>query len=220
MTTNTLSNVVTAPSVTAHISNPATSPDISASASVSAVACCASLQSSQKEERRLTKSVSRLQNTPPQTPRALSHASKSEDGASTISSQATAVAKNSRSSSSTSATVVNQTKGQLAVSIIEGRGLRPSTAPYVVCIFQLNEDISEGAEHDAMDTRQDNESEKDENLARGVAMRRIGSGQGKPMSIPGLPSRQSSHTNIAKLRHSQQQQDQVTDPAWKHQALL
>ena len=216
LTSNTLSNVVTAPSITAHISNPATSHD---SSSPSAAACCASLQSSQKEERRLTKNVSRSQNTPPQTPRALSHESRTEDAASVASSQATAVAKASRSSSSTSNTVVNQIKGQLAVSIVEGRGLRPSTAPYVVCIFQLNEDISEGAEHDAMDTRQDNEPEKEEGLARGVAMRRIGSGQGKPMSIPGMPSRQSSQTNIAKLRHSQQQ-DQVTDPQWKHEALL
>lgn len=114
---------------------------------------------------------------------------------------------------------MNTIKGQLSVSIVQGRGLRPSTAPYVVCIFQLNEDISDGAHGDAMDTRADNAPVHEEDLAKGVAMRRLGSDQGKPLNIPGLRSRQSSHTDIAKLGKSAKEA-LITDPAWKHEAVL
>jgi len=71
-----------------------------------------------------------------------------------------------------------------------------------------------------MDTREDASSDhKPEDLARGVALRRLGSDTGKPMSIPGLRSRQSSQTDIAKMRHSTED-TQVTDPSWKHDAVL
>ena len=109
---------------------------------------------------------------------------------------------------------------QLSVNIVQGRGLRPSTAPYVVCIYQLNEDISGGAETDAMDTQpQEQEGNHEENLARGVAMRRMGSDQGKPMSIPSLGSRQSSQTDIAKLKGARSDH-LVTEPLWNHEAVL
>lgn len=126
------------------------------------------------------------------------------------------VDKSSRSSSGTSEAPVSATKGTLSVNILQGRGLRPSTAPYVVCTYQLNEDISDGPTADAMDTRQEQTQGHDEDLAKGVAMRRMGSDQGKPMAIPGGPSRQSSQTDIAKLRGDHQ----VTEPVWSHEAVL
>lgn len=162
------------------------------------------------------------QNTPPQTPRALSNESKTGHAAQNGGTHLhTTSKKSSRSSSSNSQhPPVSPIKGQLSVSIIQGRGLRPSTAPYVVCIFQLNEDISEGAHGDAMDTRSDNpHPHHEEDLAKGVAMRRLGSDQGKPLSIPGLRSRQSSQTNIAKMGTAAREA-RITDPAWKHEAVF
>ncbi|KAF2148197.1 kinase-like protein, partial [Myriangium duriaei CBS 260.36] len=164
------------------------------------------------------------QNTPPHTPRALSSESRAAaahngapNGAPLHLQTGT---KSSRSSSSNSNTVpVSPIKGQLSVSIVQGRGLRPSTAPYVVCIFQLNEDISEGAQGDAMDTRADH-APHEEDLAKGVAMRRLGSDSGRPLSIPGLRSRQSSQTDIAKLKHTAAKEERVTDPTWKHEAVF
>jgi len=127
----------------------------------------------------------------------------------------------SDSGESTSATI-GQMKGQLEVSIEEGRGLRPSVEPYVVCIFQLNEDISDGPKEDEMDTAVDNEPVPEENLARGVAMKRLGSGSGTPMAIPGMRSRQTSSTNIADLRRraSKAGNHETTDPVWHHNATF
>lgn len=180
----------------------------------------------------LTKGVNRTQNTPPQTPRALSSNNNNnnnsvehhaEEPATLGVAQVNKTDKNTRSSSGTAnPTVVGNIKGTLSVSIVQGRGLRPSTAPYVVCIYQLNEDISDGPKGDAMDTRQEQAPDHEEDLARGVAMRRIGSDQGKGMAIPPslrATSRQSSQTDIAKLRGSGTDR-QVTEPVWKHQTTL
>ena len=136
--------------------------------------------------------------------------------------QVSKVEKSSRSSSnqSNSQPTVGVTKGQLSVNIVQGRGLKPSTAPYVVCIYQLNEDISGGAEVDAVDTKiQEQDSNQSENLAKGVAMRRMGSDSGKGMSIPGLGSRQTSQTDISKLKDSASDK-LVTEPLWNHEAVL
>lgn len=215
-----LQNIVTAPQVSAHISNPAApSEPQSAPSSPSVARRSSSRRSSEKEKRVLTQGVRLSQNTPPQTPRALSQDNKSDDGATSGTMQVPTEDKSSRSSSGTSdRPPVGRTRGQLQVEVLEGRGLRPSTAPYVVCIYQLNEDISEGA-NDEMDTRQDSGPEKEEDLAKGVAMRRLGSDQGRPMAIPGRPSRQTSQTDIAKLRQSAANR-QTTDPVWKHNAVL
>jgi hypothetical protein len=58
-----------------------------------------------------------------------------------------------------------------------------------------------------------------ENLAKGVAMRRVGSDSGKGMSIPGLGSRQTSQTDISKLKDDASNH-LVTEPLWNHQAVL
>ncbi|PNS19428.1 hypothetical protein CAC42_2605 [Sphaceloma murrayae] len=221
LTSTTSTTRLTAPAVTAELSNPATdeltSPTQSSDPFLSSSRRSSghSSGSSNKRKRGLTDGKHK-QNTPPQTPRALSSESKTEQANGTL----RPAIKSSRSSSSASAQApVAHTKGQLQVSIVEGRGLKPSTAPYVVCIFQLNEDISEGASQDAMDTRQDHQP-GGEDLARGVAMRRLGSDQGKPLSIPGLRSRQSSQTNIAQMKANASREERVTAPTWKHEALF
>jgi len=161
-----------------------------------------------------------VQNTPPQTPRTGSYATKSRDE----DNLRAKAAKTSRSSSngSHSKATIGQLKGQLEVSIEEARGLRPSVDPYVVCIFQLNEVISGGPKEDEMDTGAENGHADEENLARSVAMKRIGSGSGTPMAIPGLRSRQTSQTNIAGLRRGSKQDASrmTTDPVWRHTATF
>ncbi|TKX20944.1 serine/threonine-protein kinase-19 [Elsinoe australis] len=221
LTSTTTTTGITQAPVTAEISNPATEdptspthPSTSSFLSSSRRSSGHSSGSSNKRKRGLTNGKTE-QNTPPQTPRALSNESRTEQANGGL----RGVHKTSRSSSANSAQApVNQIKGQLQVSIVEGRGLRPSTAPYVVCIFQLNEDISDGAQQDAMDTRQDHAQEED--LAKGVAMRRLGSDQGRPLSIPGLRSRQSSQTNIAQMKANASRDERVTAPTWKHEATF
>jgi len=207
----TLSNTISKPAVSAHISNPALDPPETAPASSSA-APRSSRGSQDKENRMLTKGAERNQNTPPQTPRSGSHEGRRGENAHDVA----RAEKSSRSSSGNSAAAtIGHQKGQLEISVEEGRGLRPSVEPYVVCIFQLNEDISGGPQEDEMDTAVDNEP-ADDNMARGVAMRRVGSGSGAPMAIPGMGMRQTSQTNIADLRRGSKPTQETTDPVWRH----
>ncbi|KAK4939279.1 Serine/threonine-protein kinase, partial [Elasticomyces elasticus] len=160
----------------------------------------------------------RSQNTPPQTPRALSHETKDSVPASARNGVADSSSKKSRSSSGgSSAPTIGSIKGQLSIQVVEARGLRPSTNPYVVCIFQANEDISDGPKNDEADTRPANGQLGEEDLARGVAMRRLGSDAGKSIAIP-MRSRQSSSTNIAEMGRSKERE--TTNPVWNHKALF
>lgn len=223
LSTNALSSIVTKPAVSAEISNPSTNPSHTAPSSPAVAHRSSSRLDSDKENRALTSGARRHQNTPPQTPRSGSHESRRGEAAGHEAQHAQKAAKSSRSSSggSNSATI-GQLKGQFSVSIEEARGLRPSVSPYVVCIFQLNEDISDGPKVDEMDTAMEDGPAGDEDLARGVAMRRMGSGSGTPMAIPGMRSRQSSQTNIAGLRRglTRPENQEVTDPVWRHTSLL
>lgn len=219
---STVDAVVSRPHVSAHISSPAAQPtDVPDSLNAS-LASSSELEPLDSEKRELTEDT---KSTPPRTPRALSRnetAAAVDDAPAPTAPQISKVEKSSRSSSnqSNSQPTVGVTKGQLSVNIVQGRGLKPSTAPYVVCIYQLNEDISGGAEVDAVDTKtQEQDSNQSENLAKGVAMRRMGSDSGKGMSIPGLGSRQTSQTDISKLKDSASDK-LVTEPLWNHEAVL
>ncbi|KAK6415145.1 Serine/threonine-protein kinase, partial [Oleoguttula sp. CCFEE 5521] len=161
------------------------------------------------------------QSTPPQTPRSGSHESKRGENVAPAPAASTPV-KSTRSSDSGSQpdVPVRQQKGQLEIHVEEGRGLRPSIQPYVVCVFQQNEDVSSGPKDDAMDTAVDDGQHDDDNLAKGVAMRRMGSGSGTPLAIPGMRSRQTSSTNIQQLRRGSMNPAQVTDPKWHHAATF
>ncbi|EME88633.1 uncharacterized protein MYCFIDRAFT_213358 [Pseudocercospora fijiensis CIRAD86] len=210
-----LTSIVTKSAAAAHISNPSsTSHTAPGSPSVARPPSPQSpKQGVEKENQALTQTDP--QNTPPQTPRSLSHVSRRDDEAPSV-----APIKTSRSSSNNShGATIGQLKGQLEIVVEEARGLRPATDPYVVCIFQLNEDISAGPKEDEMAV--DDQKDPEENLAKGVAMKRMGSGQGAPMAIPGLRSRQTSQTNIADLRRgSHNKQHETTDPVWRHKAVF
>ena len=214
--TSALTATVVKPHVSAHISHPCTSPTRPAAARHSL-----STHAQNRDSRELTQNATREQNTPPQTPRSGSYSHENKR-AEELASQLRSVQKSSRSSSGGSQRpTVGQAKGQLEICIEEGRGLRPSVEPYVICIFQQNEDISGGPKEDAMDTRDNGVGE--ENLAKGVAMKRLGSGSGTPISIPGLRSRQTSQTNIAGLRRGAERPEttpETTDPQWRHTALF
>ncbi len=172
------------------------------------------------EHTRLTEDVtlSRNQSTPPRTPRTLSHDSKtsrktSPCTGSALTSKLDEQAKRRRGSTSPHGVVGKEVKGRLSVSITEGRGLRPSTDPYVVCQFQWNEYISKGPRSNGNTGGDENGTESP---VRGISIPRTGSDVGRPMAIP-MKSRQSSHTSIT-LRESKGRV--VTDPVWNHDAVL
>ncbi|RMZ06578.1 hypothetical protein D0860_05480 [Hortaea werneckii] len=222
---HTLSNAISKPPVSAHISNPANDAapsDVFASTSAAATANPSSPHHTEdkQEKQALTQGAERSQNTPPQTPRSGSYVSRQGDDGRHVPREN----KTSRSSSANHPAIatVGAQKGQLEITVEEGRGLRPSVEPYVVCIFQQNEDVSGGPqEDDEMDTAVDNESVPEESLAKGVAMKRMGSGSGQPMAIPGMGRRQTSQTNIADLRRgSTKPEVETTDPCWRHTATF
>ncbi|OGE58202.1 hypothetical protein PENARI_c001G01137 [Penicillium arizonense] len=96
--------------------------------------------------------------------------------------------------------------GKLFVKITDGRGLRPSFDPYVVCVFEWNEYISKGARDGEEETkRRQLESDAEEAAA------------GRPMAIP-MKSRQSSHNSAVDGDHKGR--TPVTDPHWDHEATF
>ncbi|OAG24115.1 serine/threonine-protein kinase SCH9 [Alternaria alternata] len=97
-------------------------------------------------------------------------------------------------------------KGKLAVTISEGRGLRPSTDPYVVCQFQWAEYISDGPRHD-------------ESKRPPMQMKRTESQMGTPMAIP-MKSRQSSNSGHSSDPRENGSLEEVTSPKWEHEAMF
>ncbi|KAJ5385201.1 hypothetical protein N7517_003112 [Penicillium concentricum] len=95
--------------------------------------------------------------------------------------------------------------GKLFVKITDGRGLRPSFDPYVVCVFEWNEYISKGA--------RDGEEEKKRRQLESDAEEAAG----RPMAIP-LKTRSSSHNSAVEGDHKGR--TPVTDPHWNHEATL
>lgn len=73
-----------------------------------------------------------------------------------------------------------------------------------------------------MDTSAVDSSEPSEDLSRGIAMKRMGSGSGTPMPIPGMGRRQTSQTNIAELRRGSKvpEHHETTEPKWGHKAVF
>ncbi|EKV08242.1 CAMP-dependent protein kinase-like, putative [Penicillium digitatum PHI26] len=95
--------------------------------------------------------------------------------------------------------------GKLFVKITDGRGLRPSFDPYVVCVFEWNEYISKGA--------RDGEEEKKRRQLESDAEEAAG----RPMAIP-LKTRSSSHNSASEGDHKGR--TPVTDPHWDHEATF
>jgi hypothetical protein len=146
------------------------------------------------------------QATPPQTPRTRSQESKPLPS---NLSRASNASDQDQSKEGKTAPVVAP-KGKLAVTISEGRGLRPSVDPYVVCQFQWAEYISDGPRQD--------ESKKGRHMP--MQMKRTESQQmGTPMAIP-MKSRQSSNSGHSSDPRENGTFDEVTCPKWEHEAML
>lgn len=143
------------------------------------------------------------QATPPQTPRTRSHESKPKPSSLSRTSNA------SDNKEGKGSPVVGPPKGKLEVTISEGRGLRPSVDPYVVCQFQWAEYISDGPRHD--------ESKKGRPQA--MQMKRTESEMNRPMAIP-MKSRQSSNSGHSSDPRENGSLEEVTDPKWEHEAIL
>lgn len=163
---------------------------------------------------------SREKNTPPLTPRALSHDEKAA-GPRSPRSNASATASDDGASGQTASSArqseslpTGAPRGKLAVRIAEGRGLRPAVDPYCVCVFEWNEYISKGPRHDRMDLDSEPKKPSVPSLSS-VPVRRTDSDMGRSMAVP-MRSRQSSTNGLDESRGM----DKVTDPQWDHEATL
>jgi hypothetical protein len=143
------------------------------------------------------------QATPPQTPRTRSHESKPKPSSLSRTSNASDQSKEGKGTP-----VVGPPKGKLEVTISEGRGLRPSVDPYVVCQFQWAEYISDGPRHDQKKGR-----------PAAMQMKRTESEIGRPMAIP-MKSRQSSNSGHSSDPRESGSMEEVSDPKWEHEAIL
>ena len=235
-----ISSLTTQPVLAAHISNPSTasqSPVQKSSRSPTPASTETSdklpISKSFRESSRLTSDAateSRVKTTPPHTPRALSHEGGHPERKSPLSnananaslSQESSNDENEKPTNGSKAggIPVNAPKGKLAVKIDRARKLKPSYDPYVVCVFEWNEYISNGPKHDAMDVDEDSRLPKKgrKEALSSMPIRRTDSDMGKPMSIP-MKSRQSSNNSNAD-GHDQHKGATVTDPQWAHEAML
>jgi protein-serine/threonine kinase len=103
-------------------------------------------------------------------------------------------------------------RGKLSIKIAEGRNLKASFDPYVVCQFEWNEYVSRGARHDKMDVDDDSSNRKGP-VSTLQSIRRTDSDVGKAVAIP-MRSRQSSTNG------EQRGPVKVADPQWDHEATL
>lgn len=207
----------------AHISNPASSSHSPRPQSPSGPSSPAQAQDSRvlEDSNRLTSaatSESRDKSTPPQTPRALSQEDRRNGARSPLSTKVVNTVTSSPSIEHHAKDEVlptNSPRGKLAVKIAEGRNLKPSYDPYVVCVFEWNEYISKGAKHDKMDI--DSDDKKGQVAAlQSIPIRRTDSDMGRPMAIP-MRSRQSSTNG---MNDEGRTMSKVTDPQWDHDATL
>lgn len=172
--------------------------------------------------------ASRLKNTPPLTPRAMSNESPQVDKRPATSSPHSSVPSHQqpdemarstdemaeklneafpsrRRSSQRSGPPVGSVTGKLHVNITEARGLRPSFNPYVVCVFEWNEFISKSAQDEEKDS-----------IKRQKAQLESDNETGRAMAIP-MNSRQSSHNSLMDGHKGRMP---VTDPHWNHRVVL
>ncbi|KAI9734674.1 MAG: Serine/threonine-protein kinase [Cirrosporium novae-zelandiae] len=231
---NPLSGITTNSSVhAAHISNPtsrhpSSTPDTPRSPTLAGTYFPAS--KSYLELKKLTENVALTplqKNTPPQTPRALSTDGMTSEQrvlqqtnnmlSSGLGDQPRGKSETSSNASTSSGSPpVGTPKGKLSVKISEGKSLRPSFDPYVVCVFEWNEYISKGPKNGDIDTVPEAKF-KNDGLG-GVPIRRSDSDMGKAMAIP-MKSRQSSD-NSSTDQNDFKSKNQVTNPRWDHEATF
>lgn len=207
----------------AHISNPTSSTHSSRPESPKPLSPSSAKPPSSEileETHELTSSVAdrpRKKSTPPLTPRALSQEDRRIDTRSPLSSTSTTARDSSVDSAEKTIQKeqipTNAPRGKLSIKIAEGRNLKPSYDPYVVCQFEWNEYVSKGARHDKMDV--DGDDQKGPVGALQSIIRRTDSDMGKPMAIP-MRSRQCSTNGTGDDRGI----TKVVDPQWDHDATL
>ncbi|KAK5193238.1 Serine/threonine-protein kinase [Exophiala xenobiotica] len=187
-----------------------------------------------QETQELTSDVAdrpRKKSTPPLTPRALSQEGRRIETRSPLSSTSTTAGDSSAEATQKvpQKEVVLQKeitlqkedippttapRGKLSIKIAEGRNLKPSYDPYVVCQFEWNEYVSKGPKHDKMDVDGD-DRKGPVGALQSVPIRRTDSDMGKPMAIP-MRSRQSSTNGTGDERGL----SKVTEPQWDHDATF
>ncbi|PGH23320.1 AGC/AKT protein kinase [Polytolypa hystricis UAMH7299] len=230
---NPVSSVTSDPVLASHFSNPSLS---SPSPTLPSPSLSHPLSQSSDELSKLTDStniVSCTKNTPPLTPRAMSNETLQAEkplARSLASSPARSQPEPARSTVTPPASFpsrpagvpdgqgppVGSLKGKLTVKITEGRGLRPSFDPYVVCVFELNEYISKGAQTGDSHGWEAGKG-KDDTLGS-VPIQRSNSDSGRPMAIP-MKSRQSSNNSQLDNR-DHEDLNLVTNPLWEHDAVF
>lgn len=119
---------------------------------------------------------------------------------------------------------VTSVKGELVVTILEGRDLRPSYEPYIISVFELNEDISHGAER----SRDDPEAEaasaaqsllwntSDAQPSEKIAIQ----GPTNPLRIPASSTARSSRPTPKAKAEDGKKDARMTDPQWNHRVVL
>jgi serine/threonine protein kinase SCH9 len=179
---------------------------------------------------RLTRGVAppRKKNTPPHTPRANSTSGGEGGQKSSAPSSSSSTHGNETSSLRYEETRASDSyielpptrkpKGKLSMNISEGRGLKPSHDPYVVCFFEWNEYITRGPKQVEEEVER-SQSRTREQLLGGVPIQRSGSDMGRPIAIP-MKSRQGSSTSMTDHRNGAVRGKQVTDPKWDIEATL
>ncbi len=175
-----------------------------------------------QETQELTSDVAdrpRKKSTPPLTPRALSQEGRRIETRSPLSSTSTAAGDSSAETTEKALPKedippTTAPRGKLSIKIAEGRNLKPSYDPYVVCQFEWNEYVSKGPKHDRMDVDGD-DRKGPVGALQSIPIRRTDSDMGKPMAIP-MRSRQSSTNGTGDERGL----SKVTDPQWDHDATL
>ncbi len=149
------------------------------------------------------------QNTPPYSPR-----SQSQDSKRT----ATTISPSKGSPNSlTDENGPSLPKGKLSVLISEGRDIRPSVDPYVVCQFQWSEYISKGPVNNAF------ESSGNRKVLGGEksVIKQTGSDLRRPMAIPTTKSRQNSNASVNDSREAKVGSGgKAINPRWGHEATL
>ncbi len=201
----------------AHISNPAsTAPSSRTSPQDSPAPHSPTIPQTIPESTGLTLDVAegpREKHTPPRTPRALSQEDRQR---SPLASHAVAEPeKKPKSATDTALAPTSAPRGKLAVTIAEGKNIKPAFDPYVVCVFEYNEYISRGPKHDKMDVDSQDAKPSHPQL-QSIPIRRTDSDTGRPVAIP-MRSRQSSTNGAPEEGVSLQK---VTDPQWDHEAML
>ena len=168
-------------------------------------------------------------NTPPLTPRALSNDGSQKRTSATSTSNSgydkertPNGAQQSRdgSRSSSISPPVRSPKGKLRVRILEGRGLKPSTEPYAVCVFEWNESIAQDSTANGAKSPKNEPSGSGGLLGglSGLPMKRSGSDMGRSIAIP-MKSRQGSTTSLSDQKTFKNMHE-VTNPKWDHETML